>query len=315
MSRAPDESTWSNKSTNVRSQKRPAAPRPRPPIALRALRGSLGLLSKVTPDGAAAVAERLFLSPRRRARPAAEHDVLARARHVLVPTDDGPIAAWEWGDEGPRVLLVHGWEGRGAQLGALVDPLLGSSFRVVTFDAPAHGTTAGRTSSLFHFARAVRAVAGAMGPLHAIVAHSMGGAATAWALHQEPLARRVVMIAPPVDLRDFTRQLGAMLGIDDHVRDRIHHRLGARFGVPVEDVRAEALAPSMRTPLLVVHDEDDRDVPIRCGELYASRWPQATLLRTQGLGHHRILRDDAVVRAIVRFVAEGAPERAPVRAA
>lgn len=299
----------SHKSTNVRSQRRPA------PLALRALRGSLGLLSRVTPDGAAAVAEHLFLSPRRHVRPAAEHDVLSRARHLLVPSEDGPIAAWEWGDEGPRVLLVHGWEGRGAQLGSLVEPLLGLGFRVVTFDAPAHGETGGSVSSLFHFARAVRAVAHAMGTLHAIVAHSMGGAATAWAVHQEPLARRIVMIAPPIDVRDFTRQLGSMLGIDEDVRARIHRRLGERFGVPVKHVSAEAIAPTMRTPLLVVHDEDDKDVPIRCGELYAARWPAATLVRTKGLGHHRILRDDAVVRAVVRFVAEDAPHRARESAA
>lgn len=291
-----------NKSTNVRAKNTP-------PLALRALRGGLGVLSKVTPDGAALVAERLFLSPRRYNRPAVEHELLANARHVLVPSEHGPIATWEWGDEGPRVLLVHGWEGRGAQLGAMVEPLVGLGFRVLTFDAPAHGDTSGSISSLFHFARATRTVAAAFGSFHAVVTHSMGGAATAWALHEEPFARRVAMIAPPVDMRDFTRQLGKVLGLDEDVRARVHERLGDRFGVAIADVRAEALAPHMRMPLLVVHDEDDRNVPIRCGEVYAASWPGATLVRTRGLGHHRILRDDAVVRAVVRFVAEGAPHR------
>lgn len=294
-----------DKSTNVRAKKRPA-----PPLSLLALRSGLGALSRVTPDGAALVAERLFLSPRRYNRPALEHEVLASARHVLVPSEHGPIAAWEWGEAGPRVLLVHGWEGRGAQLGALVAPLVSLGFRVVTFDAPAHGDTAGSISSLFHFARAIRAVASAFGAFHAVVSHSMGGAATTWALHEEPFARRVAMIAPPIDVRDFTRQLGKVLGLDDDVRARVHQRLGDRFGVHVEDLRAEALAPTMHAPLLVVHDEDDRDVPIACGEVYARSWPGATLVRTQGLGHRRILRDDAVVRAVVRFVAEDAPHRA-----
>lgn len=301
MPQVAPESVPAQKSTNVR-------PNP-PPLALRALRGGLGFLARVTPDGAALVAERLFLSPRRYNRPAIEHDLLAHARHLLVPSEHGPIATWEWGDEGPRVLLVHGWEGRGAQLGALVEPLVGLGFRVVTFDAPGHGDTGGSISSLFHFARAIRTVAAAFGPIHATVTHSMGGAATAWAFSQEPFARRLVMIAPPIDLRDFTRQLGKVLGIGDDVRARIHRRLGDRFGVEVESIRAEALAPHMRAPLLVVHDEDDRNVPIRCGEVYAASWPGATLLRTRGLGHVRILRDDVVVRAIVRFVAEDAPHR------
>ena len=293
----------SGKSTNVRAKS--------PPLELQALRGGLGLLSRVTPDGAAFVAERLFLSPRRYNRPAVEHEQLSHARHFLVPSEHGPIATWEWGDEGPRVLLVHGWEGRGAQLSAFVDPLVGLGFRVVTFDAPAHGDTGGSISSLFHFARAIRTVAAVFGPFHAVIAHSMGGAATAWAIHQDPFARRIAMIAPPIDVRDFTRQLSKMLGIGDDVRQRVHRRLGDRFGVAVEDIRAEALAPDMRAPLLVVHDEDDRDVPIRCGEVYAASWPGAELVRTRGLGHRKILRDDAVVRAVVRFVVEDAPHRRP----
>lgn len=298
-------SVSNQKSTNVRTKARSSSP----PFVLRALRSSLGVISRVTPDGAAMIAERVFLSPRRYVRPAFEHELCEQARHVFVPSDDGAIATWEWGDEGPRVLLVHGWEGRGAQLGALVPPLVGLGFRVVTFDAPGHGDTAGSISSLFHFARAIRSVVRAFGTFHAVVTHSMGGAATTLALSQEPFARRIAMIAPPIDLRDFTRHLSQQLGLDENVRARIHRRLGDRFGVPIESVRVAALAPAMRAPLLVIHDEEDRNVPIACGELYASTWPGATLVRTRGLGHQRILRDDAVVRALVRFVVEGAPRR------
>src|SRR5688500_15132227 len=43
-----------------------------------------------------------------------------------------------WGT-GPAVYLVHGWGGRGSQLGSFVEPLLAGGFRVVMFDAPAHG--------------------------------------------------------------------------------------------------------------------------------------------------------------------------------
>ena len=40
-------------------------------------------------------------------------------------------------------LLVHGWEGRGAQLGSLVGPLVEAGLSVVAFDAPAHGDSPG----------------------------------------------------------------------------------------------------------------------------------------------------------------------------
>jgi pimeloyl-ACP methyl ester carboxylesterase len=295
----------SNNSTTVRTQKQV-------PWALRATRRGMGVLSRVSPAGAAAVAERLFLTPRRHARPESEREILQRARPLLLRSQHGQLAAWEWGESTPsssrpRVLLVHGWEGRGAQLGAFVDPLTALDFRVFAFDAPAHGDSPGDRSSLFHFADAVTRAVEQFGPFHAIVTHSMGGASTLWASRNGPLASRLVMIAPPIDLRDFTRTLSRTLGLPEEVRGRIHVRLGRRFGVAVDEVRAEKLAATMHGPLLVVHDENDRDVPLACGEAIANAWPGAEMYRTRGLGHRRILHDPATLRTIVRFVAQGHP--------
>jgi pimeloyl-ACP methyl ester carboxylesterase len=291
-------------STTVRTSRKPAPEKKRvAPPTLRVLRAGLGALSRINTRAAGAAAERLFLTPRKHARPAIEIEALASARHILVPSAHGPLATWEWGDSGPRVLLVHGWEGRGAQLLAFVRPLVERGFRVVAFDAPAHGDTGGSISSFFHFAEAIGSVASALGPLHAVVAHSMGGATTLWAAHASPLARKYVMIAPPVDVRDFTRALTRALGLPEEVRADVHVRLADRFGVPIEQVRAESVAPRMTGELLVVHDEQDEDVPIRCGELMAKTWPGAHLERTRGLGHRRILRDREVVALVTQFVA------------
>ncbi|MFO0625017.1 MAG: alpha/beta hydrolase [Polyangiales bacterium] len=279
--------------------------------ARQALLGrGLQALGRAAPAGAAAVAERMFLTPRRHPRPAPEQAALATARHLLVPgepdapgpVERGPLASWEWGDAGPRVLLVHGWEGRGAQLAPLVPPLLAAGFRVVTFDAPSHGDSPGARSSLVHFADAVRRVARAWGPFEAMITHSMGGAAAAWAQRDAPLARSMVMIAPPADVREFTRRLSEALSLGDAVRARVDDRLATRFGVAPAELAMARLAPTMNLPLLVVHDEDDREVPITSGELVAARWPGARLLRTRALGHRRILRDEAVIRAAVDFV-------------
>lgn len=274
------------------------------------LEQGLRALGRVSPSGAATVAVRMFLTPQRRARPAHEVELLRGARHLIVPGEPRatgpvarlPLASWTWGDAGPQVLLVHGWEGRGAQLGPLVAPLVRAGFRVVAFDAPAHGDSPGGIASLVHFADAVQRVARAHGPFEALVTHSMGGAAATWAQRDAPVARSMVMISPPSDVRDFTRRLSDALSFGDGVRAQVDRRLAARLGVAPAELAMERLAPSMRVPLLVVHDEDDRDVPIASGELVASRWPGARLMRTRGLGHRRILRDPEVLRAAVDFI-------------
>jgi pimeloyl-ACP methyl ester carboxylesterase len=271
-----------------------------PPV-LRLLRAGLSAASRVSPRFAALVAERIFLTPRRHARPTHERLGLETARPFTIESDDGALSAWEWGTEGPRVLLVHGWEGRGTQLVDLVAPLVARGFRVVAFDMPGHGDSPGSLSSFFHFARSIARVAESVGPLHAIVAHSMGGASTAWALRTMPRPKRLVMIAPPADIRDFTGGASAALGLNEAATGELEARIGRRFGIPLTEVQAVQVVRQMTTPLLVVHDEDDREVPLSSGEVVAGAWPGAVLERTRGLGHRRILRDAAVIERVTAF--------------
>jgi pimeloyl-ACP methyl ester carboxylesterase len=287
--------------TQVLPQNSTTVRAPALPLPWRLLQAGLAVVSRAAPPFAALLAERIFLTPRRHPRPAHERAGLEGARAFDVPGEDGALRAWEWGTEGPRVLLVHGWEGRGTQLVALVQPLLARGFRVVTFDMPGHGDSPGSLSSFFHFARSVARVAEAVGPLHAIVAHSMGGASTAWALRTAPRPKRIVMIAPPADIRDFTGPASSALGLNEAATLELERRLGRRFGVPLTEVQAALVVPQMTTPLLVVHDENDREVPISSGELVAGAWPGAILERTRGLGHRRILRDPAVIERVTEF--------------
>lgn len=67
------------------------------------------------------------------------------------------------------------------------------------------------------------------------------------------------------------------------------------------ELRGWLLAPRMRAPLLVVHDENDVDVPWQDGKTYAEAWPDSRLLTTRGLGHRRILREAEVLTPVAEF--------------
>lgn len=287
-------------STTVRPEKSPEAP-----AALRLMRGAVRVIGSASPDAAAAVAVRAFGTPRRRARPAAEHEVLERAkRRFTVPLDDRSIAAWEWGEAGPRVVLMHGWEGRAAQLGEMIEPLTELGFRVVGFDAPAHGDSTGSTTHFLDFGRALEAVIDHVGPVHAVIGHSMGAAVMSWKARSRPLAKRYVAIAPPRAVSDFARAFEDMVAMEPEVRVAFEQRLDRILGVPLTSIRSDAGGYPV-APLLVIHDERDREVPFVCGETLARSWPGAHLHRTSGLGHQRILRDPSVVEMVRRFVAWG----------
>jgi pimeloyl-ACP methyl ester carboxylesterase len=79
-------------------------------------------------------------------------------------------------------------------------------------------------------------------------------------------------------------------------------RLERRLGFSWKELNIPAFAPAMRVPLLVIHDRDDREVGWNDGAAIAQSWPDAELVTTTGLGHHRIVSDPGVIRQVVTFL-------------
>jgi len=171
-------------------------------LQLKALRMTMRALELTAPRLGAALAERLFFTPPRSALAPAVRDLLETGDAFRVCVDGQRIAAWAWG-RGPAVILAHGWGGSGGRLAAaLAAPLVESGFSVVTFDAPGHGLSDGRLSSMPQFARALHAVGDAAGSVFAVVAHSMGGSASTLAISQG-----LKVNAPPSLRRPPTRRV------------------------------------------------------------------------------------------------------------
>ena len=222
----------------------------------------------------------------------------------------GRLAAWSWGS-GPRVLLVHGWGGHAGRLARFVGPLVEAGFSVVAFDAPAHGDSSGRTSTLPDFVDAILAVAAEGGPVSAVIAHSMGATACALALGRGLVAGRAVLIAPPADPERYVGKFARFFDISDPARDSMKARLMSRYGTRWEDLRADRPAGGTRCRLLVIHDADDSAVPVGDGMAVVDGWSDALLVRTSGLGHHKILREPGVVAEAMAFLAVPDAPRVP----
>lgn len=293
-------------STNVRPSKRAAAAPS--PLAIRAARATFRVLSPHAPRLAARWAEHLFLRPRQFRRPDWERRALASARRDWLVVGKGKVPLWAWSPHTPTdkaaVLLVHGWEGRGSQLAAFVAPLLARGYPVVTFDGPGHGDSNLPYGSVVDQARTIVKIAQRM-PLHAVIGHSVGGAATLFATRLGLDVARIALLAPPVSPADFAKYFAKMLGIAPAIRDAMIARLEDRYETPWEELDATLDAARLTKPLLVVHDTDDRFVPFAAGKLLAETAPRGELVTTQGLGHHRILRTPELVDETVRFVDDG----------
>ena len=286
------------KSTTVRTEqaKRERIIRARKKRANQAAR-IVSWLSDKRPAETAKLAQLLWSLPRRSERPGRENAWLRSGTQRQVPSGMGHLQAWEWG-EGPTILLVHGWDGRGSQLGAFIKPLVESGHRVVTFDSRGHGDSFGNRASLVSFADAITALVRHYGPLAGIVAHSFGAAATLYALRSGLNVPRLVFVGP-VNAAHGADRFARFLQISEECAEIFKENVLAKMGDSFEILPPYSL--SQQPELLIYHDEDDLFVPISDGEEIAARWDNAQFIRTRGLGHHRILRDPSIIDACIQF--------------
>ena len=268
------------------------------------LRTAFRTVGSVAPEVAARWAETIFCRPPRNDPRPAEEAFLATGARSTVRSQNGDLAVWSWG-QGPTVVLAHGWGSRAGRFSAIAAALVAAEFRVVLFDAPAHGASMGQQASLPQFARALRDVVDTLGTIHGLVGQSLGGAAVSLAMHQGLSSRRAVLLAPPADVFLFSHAFAEHLRIPPRARDVMRQNLEARLQISWEELHIPTMARRMTSPALVVHDVQDPDVPFAHGEEIARAWPGAELFTTQGLGHRAILRDRDVVRPTVEFLQAG----------
>jgi pimeloyl-ACP methyl ester carboxylesterase len=276
-------------------------------LIARSLGLALRLSQSVAPAAATRLALRLFFTPmpfkwtaRRRPLPSGwrvehwpfEHGAMAVYRRTATTASDRPV-----------VLLVHGWAGSASQMLTLADTLDAAGLEPVMLDFPAHGRSAGWRATLPQFVRALWAASARLGPLHGVVAHSLGAVATAHAAANGLPVQSLVLLAasPPPAL--FLQWFARSLGLGDGLPARMGAVIERVEGVPLARFDPGWLGPRLHQPTLVVHDEHDRVSPLAVGQRLAQALPAATLLTTQALGHRRVLGDAAVAQAVAAHLA------------
>lgn len=292
-----------------------AAPTPRVPhIAphhLKKVRRLFALLQAISPALAARVAFRMFLRTVRKPLEDGDRAVLDRARRHRVMAGRDAVTVHEWGS-GPRtVVILHGWGSGAARFTRLAEALQARGWRVLVPDAPGHGASPGRSSSLPKFIAALDAIVAQFGPPQALIGHSLGALGIAyrhaaglpdWARHLES----VVLISMPSGAPFLVEVFVNALGLREPARRHLTGLFEKRFAARVEAFTALPAARHIGARLLVVHDIGDDIVPHAHSSAVLPHVPAAKMLTTRDLGHSALTRDAATIEAIADFLQAGA---------
>ncbi|GED77233.1 alpha/beta hydrolase [Pseudomonas protegens] len=221
-------------------------------------------------------------------------------------TDQGRLRCFCWTPPQVRrrVVLVHGWSGASTQWQYLIPLLLEEGCEVLSFDCIGHGGSGGRQASLPTFVSMLDQVQKQLGPFDTVIGHSLGGAAAGYAL-STPVGKgfqRAVLVAAPADIENVVRRFGAFLWINDDVRQRMQLLVEQRYQKDMASLAVSRYGRQVEVPVLLVHDQQDQEVPADDLQSFAEGLRHRRVLQTRGLGHLKILKDSATMEAVVEFV-------------
>jgi esterase/lipase len=274
-----------------------------PPLPLRVIPKVFPLLERFAPRMAIRFFIYLFFTPFKYNTPQKEIAVAKTAEKFSVNVNGKKIQCYSWGN-GPVVLLVHGWAGRGTQLRKFINPLNQAGYRAVAIDGPAHGESEGRKTDLEEFKQAFFAIAKQTGNFTAIIAHSFGGAASLFSISTGLQVKIAVNIASPTMGNEIIKTYLRVLNASEKTGEAFKKYVLKKSGKTFDEFSALAFIKKVPEDLnlLLVHDEDDKEVIINHAKALQKEFPQAELFQTSGLGHNRILKDDKVIERAVTFI-------------
>lgn len=256
---------------------------------------------KTTDSDLATKAFSAFVKPQKRPVSPADLEALKRATPHTFTYRGLKLNAWSWG-EGPAVLLLHGWESRASHMTAFVAPLVAAGFRAIALDAPAHGDSEGEITEVMDYGKAIVAAAAHLGPFTAVIAHSVGSAASLYAYAHGVKVDVSVQVSGPSSLTRVVRRMGQMFNMTPIEATRFQSLIEQHIGAPLSAMDIPALESGMTHPALVIHGMQDRVIKADESKGLVEKWSNAKLLLFSDIGHSKILQDPEVVRASVDFI-------------
>ncbi len=201
-----------------------------------------------------------------------------------------------------KVLLVHGWSGRSTQLFMIADKLLENGYMVISFDAPAHGNSDGKTSSMPEFVETIHKINSELGPFDAAVGHSLGGMSLYTAVAQGFDIKSIVSIGSGDTISAIIKNFISNLELKPKIAVKMKKRFDKKLNVNIDDYSSSKQAKEVNIPALVIHDSFDGDVPVSCAYKIRQNLKHGSILITNGLGHTKILRDKNTTSRVVSFI-------------
>jgi pimeloyl-ACP methyl ester carboxylesterase len=233
-----------------------------------------------------------------------ELETLEKSEKEVLSIQNNNIQLYKWGNGENKILLVHGWEGQSGNFSNIIEKLLVENFTIYSFDGPGHGNSSGGKNIMFEYLDMVDKIITKL-DIKNIVSHSFGSVVTTFALSQIPSHKidRYVLLTTPHTFSNYVSNISRKIGISDRAINIFLKKIEKERNMKIDEFDVSKYVQNINVEkAIIIHDVNDRIIPISEAEEVAKKWNNAKLVKISNTGHFKMLRTPEIAEIIIEFI-------------
>ncbi|SNC74661.1 Pimeloyl-ACP methyl ester carboxylesterase [Marinobacter sp. es.048] len=268
-------------------------------ISLNLFQTGFGAYSSILPGRAACKAVEWMTSPRiTRERRLSCQELFSE--HVALPSG---ARLSSYGNGNKKILFLHGWSGWVGQFEGLIREINPFEYTVYAIQPLGHGESRAVRSHPGRFIEAsLEAIEYLDSSFDVAIGHSLGAAALVSVQALTESFERMVLISSPATIEGVLNRFARFLNLGKRSKSHFITTMEETVGIPVEELNLLLIAEVEKVPVLLIHDEDDQEIPVSESESLSLAFDNSQIFRTAGWGHSRLLQNPEVTQKIMHFL-------------
>ena len=261
------------------------------------------LLELIYPKAVSDFVRNKFFTPLTKPLNKPQESWIKKAFFYNIESRGNELSVWKIG-EGPSILFVHGWNGRGVQFQRFFQPSLDAGYSVIFYDAPAHGLSGGETTNYLEITESLEKIFyHEIGKdIAGVVAHSLGSSAIINHMSRHHTDIPMVLVAPALYLMELLFTNFQLHGVPKKTYLKLLAEVEDTFQIPLETQNPIDLISGINNPTLIIHDKNDKTTPISPSIKVSDDLKNVDLIKTEGMGHSLLLKQDFIVEEALGFL-------------
>ncbi|KAA1246074.1 alpha/beta fold hydrolase [Aquimarina sp. RZ0] len=266
---------------------------------MKNLKLGIRLLEKISPRITAKIIFNYISNPRTKKFRPFEKQIIEEAQRSSINFKGFNIAVYKWGEGKKKALLIHGWEGRASNFGAIIPKLLEYGYQVISYDAPSHGNSTKKKTNFFDIPKLIEVFL-KKEQYDLVMTHSGGSVMSLLIMNNLKYSGdKMVLLTVHDKFEDYIEHIIQYFGLT--IRTKTAFMNLVRKITPYEplDLQASLFVRNIAIKKAIfIHDEEDKIVSVANSKYVSSKMPGSKFFEVKGTGHFKMLWSPKVINII-----------------